>query len=111
MPVLAEGRSPLPPPTVVSSHPGHPDPPVLPSLNLVPTFHPGTFLAPFAFFLAGNTNPVSGETCTTYKTSDRTLEEPERAVGKEETQGIQESKRKVVTTCGNGMIVAVLWLT
>ena len=71
---------------------------------------PNSFSLPFNLFLAQNTNIVSGETYTTFKSREQILDELKKAVGEEETQAILEGKRKVVTSCGSGMTAGVLWL-
>ena len=71
---------------------------------------PNSFSLPFNLFLAQNTNIVSGETYTTFKTREQILDELKKAVGEEETRGILEGKRKVVASCGSGMTAGVLWL-
>ena len=71
---------------------------------------PNSFSLPFNLFLTQNTNIVSGETYTMFKSRDRVLEELKIAVGEEETRAILEGKRKVVTSCGSGMTAGVLWL-
>jgi len=71
---------------------------------------PNSFSLPFNLFLTQNTNIVSGETYTTFKTRDQILGELKKAVGEEETQAILEGKRKAVASCGSGMTAGVLWL-
>ena len=71
---------------------------------------PNSFSLPFNLFLTQNTNIVSGETYTMFKSRDQVLEELKIAVGEEETRAILEGKRKVVTSCGSGMTAGVLWL-
>jgi len=71
---------------------------------------PNSFSLPFNLFLAQNTNIVSGDAYTTFKTRDQILEELKKAVGEEETKAILEGKRKVVASCGSGMTAGVLWL-
>lgn len=71
---------------------------------------PNSFSLPFNLFLTQNTNIVSEETYTTFKSRDQILEELKKAVGEEETRAILEGKRKVVTSCGSGMTAGVLWL-
>jgi len=71
---------------------------------------PNSFSLPFNLFLTQNTNIVSGETYTMFKSRDQVLEELKKAVGEEETRAILEGKRKVVTSCGSGMTAGVLWL-
>lgn len=71
---------------------------------------PNSFSLPFNLFLTQNTNIVSGETYTTFKTRDQILEELKKAVGEQETQAILEGKRKAVASCGSGMTAGVLWL-
>ena len=68
------------------------------------------FSLPLNLFLNQNTNIVSGETYTTFKTRDKILEELKKSVGEEETRAILEGRRKVVTSCGSGMTAGVLWL-
>jgi thiosulfate/3-mercaptopyruvate sulfurtransferase len=71
---------------------------------------PNSFSLPFNLFLTQNTNIVSGETYTMFKSPDRILNELKKAVGEEQTHAILEGKRKVVTSCGSGMTAGVLWL-
>lgn len=71
---------------------------------------PNSFSLPFNLFLTQNTNIVSDETYTIFKTRDQMLEELKKAVGEKETQAILQGKRKVVTSCGSGMTAGVLWL-
>ena len=71
---------------------------------------PNSFSLPFNLFLTQNTNIVSGETYTAFKTRDQILEELKKAVGEQETQAILEGKRKAVASCGSGMTAGVLWL-
>ena len=52
----------------------------------LPSGHiPNAFSLPFNLFLNQNTNIVSGETYTTFKTRDKILEELKKSVGEEET--------------------------
>ena len=77
----------------------------------LPSGHiPNAFSFLFNLFLNQNTNIVSGETYTTFKTRDKVLEELKKSVGEEETQVILEGRRKVATSCGSGMTAGVLWL-
>jgi len=77
----------------------------------LPSGHiPNSFSLPFNLFLTQNTNIVSGEPYTMFKTYDQILGELDKAVGKEETQAILDGKRKVVASCGSGMTAGVLWL-
>ncbi|KAF9643839.1 thiosulfate sulfurtransferase [Thelephora ganbajun] len=77
----------------------------------LPSGHvPNSFSLPFNLFLAQNTNIVSGETYTRFKTRDEILEELKKAVGDGETRAMLEGKRQVVTSCGSGMTAGVLWL-
>ena len=77
----------------------------------LPSGHiPNSFSLPFNLFLTQNTNIVSGEPYTTFKTRDQILGELKKAVGEEETKAILEGKRKVVASCGSGMTAGVLWL-
>ena len=77
----------------------------------LPSGHiPNSFSLPFNLFLTQNTNIVSDEPYTTFKTRDQILGELKKAVGEEETQAILQGKRKVVTSCGSGMTAGVLWL-
>ena len=77
----------------------------------LPSGHiPNSFSLPFNLFLTQNTNIVSGEAYTTFKTRDQILGELKKAVGEEETKAILEGKRKVVASCGSGMTAGVLWL-
>lgn len=71
---------------------------------------PNSFSLPFNLFLTQNTNIMSGETYTTFKSRDQILDELKKAAGEEETRAILEGKRKVVTSCGSGMTAGVLWL-
>ena len=77
----------------------------------LPSGHiPNSFSLPFSLFLTQNTNIVSEETYTVFKTRDQILGELKKAVGDEETKAILEGKRKVVASCGSGMTAGVLWL-
>ena len=77
----------------------------------LPSGHiPNAFSLPFNLFLDKNTNIVSDETYTTFKTRDKILEELKKSVSQEETRAILDGKRKVVTSCGSGMTAGVLWL-
>ena len=71
---------------------------------------PNSFSLPFNLFLTQNTNIVSGDSYTTFKTRDQILGELKKAVGEEETKAILEGRRKVVASCGSGMTAGVLWL-
>jgi len=71
---------------------------------------PNSFSLPFNLFLTKNTNIVSDETYTTFKSRDQILEELKKAVGEEETEKILQGKRQVVASCGSGMTAGVLWL-
>ncbi|KAF9649036.1 Rhodanese-like protein, partial [Thelephora ganbajun] len=77
----------------------------------LPSGHiPNSFSLPFNLFLTQNTNIVSEETYTRFKTRDEILEELKKAVGEGETRAMLEGKRQVVASCGSGMTAGVLWL-